>query len=101
MILWPKWGTFLFRGLSKAPGRHLIGQRRPPPEAGHLCAGCIRFLLLTPQEVPDCCTHLPKHYKTIRPQRPTTTSGLMPLIPPKTGKNHLRDAHEYINYVLP
>ena len=22
-----------------APGRHIIGQRRPPPDAGHICAG--------------------------------------------------------------
>ena len=24
---------------AKALGRHLIGQRRPPPDAGHFCAG--------------------------------------------------------------
>ena len=33
MPLWPKSGTFI-SVTAKAPGRHLIGQRRPPPDAG-------------------------------------------------------------------
>ena len=86
---WPKSGTFL-SGASTVPGHHLIiGQRRPPPDAGHICAGYTRFYVPTPQEVPDCCPHLPENGQTIRPQRPTTTSEFMPLVSTKTGKKHL------------
>ena len=43
-----------------APGRPLIGQRRPPPDVDHICAGFTRFWLFTPLEVPDyCINHLP------------------------------------------
>ena len=80
--------------IAKASGRHLIGQRRPPPDADHFCAGYTRFWLLNLQKVPYYCTHLPENDQTIRPQRPNTTLGLMPLVPTKTGKNHLRDVHD-------
>ena len=33
-----KWEAFISM-TAKAPVRHLIGQRRPPPDAGHFCAG--------------------------------------------------------------
>ena len=69
-----------------APGRHRIGQRRPPPDAGHVCAGYTRFWLLTPQEVLDHCAHLPVNDQTIRPQRPTTTSGFMPRVPTRRAR---------------
>ena len=74
MPLWPRSGTFLFQWTAKAPGRHLIGRRRAPPDAGHFFAGYTRFWLLTPQEVPDYCTHLPKNGQILRPQRPVCLS---------------------------
>ena len=33
------------------PGRHLIGQRRPPPDDAHISAGWTRFWLFNPQKV--------------------------------------------------
>ena len=51
---------------------------RPPPDADHICAGYARFWLLTPPDVPDYCTRLPENGRSVRPQRPTTSSGFMP-----------------------
>ena len=56
------------------PGRHLIGQRRPPPDDGHISAAKTRFWLLNFQKVPDNypTTQQWPGCSTTSPQRPTT-----------------------------
>ena len=73
-----KMGYLLIATIAKAPGLHLIGQRRPPPDAGPFCAGLTRFLVTTPEEVTNYCTHLPENSQTVLPQPPITTSLFMP-----------------------
>lgn len=51
------------------------------------------ILAIYSPKVPDCGTRLTENGPTTRRQRLTTTSGLMPLVPTKTAKNHLRDVH--------
>ena len=41
-------------------GRHLVGQRRSPPDSGHISTGYTRFWLLSPHKGPDYYTPYPK-----------------------------------------
>ena len=42
------------------PGRHLIGQRRPPPDDGHISTGRPDFGYSTPKRNPIIIPHYPK-----------------------------------------
>ena len=61
-----------------APGRHLIGQRRPLPDRGHIFTGCTRFWLFDSRRVPDSHAPYPIMATNTRVLRPTAHRRAIP-----------------------
>ena len=88
------------------PGRHLIGQRRSPPDDDQISAVDPIFGYSTPKSYPTTIPHYPKmarlfdHIGSTAHYAPSEfrPSASLCLLPTKTHRNHLRDVH---NLVLP
>ena len=61
-----------------APGRHLIGQRRPLPDPGNILTGCARFWLFNSRRVPDSHALYPITATNTRAHRPTAHTRTIP-----------------------
>ena len=61
-----------------APGRHLIGQRRPLPDRGHIFTECARFWLFNSRRVPDPHIPYPMMATNTRALRPTVHTRAIP-----------------------
>ena len=61
-----------------SPERHLIGQRRPLPDRGHIFTGCARFWLLNSRRVPDSHALYPIMAINARAFRPTAHTRAIP-----------------------
>ena len=61
-----------------APGRHLIGQRRPLPDPGHSFTGCARYWLFNSRRIPDYHAPYPIMARNTRTLRPTAHTRAIP-----------------------